>query len=100
MEVKPFVGCELQVVSGQHLCQIMVQAFYAMVTYGEESILVSLTDAAAWHFCHISLVKSTSASRITPLVNVDWVKSFSCTFHDYKEVVSFIASYLAHGTQD
>ena len=108
VEVKPTVGAELRVVQPQHIAQVLVQAYYAMIQYKLPSIMCALTDRVTWHFFKVEMVgdalkaHSSSASSASPahkkvrcnkdqLLKVVWAKKVSTAD---KKAVAFMAECL------
>ena len=110
LEVKPVVGAQLRVVDGQQLGQVFIQAYYAIIEYGLQTVVCGLTDRVTWHFFKVtranqppsralaasSLVATKGKSTSTtpplaqPLLTVVWAKTES----NETDPVAFMAKCL------
>ena len=108
MEVKPTVGAELHVVQPQHIAQVLVQAYYAMIQYKLPSIMCALTDRVTFFqgwdggglsegtlLIGLGLINLTSSQegkmQQLQLVKVVWAKMVSTA---NKKAVAFMAKCL------
>ncbi len=74
VKVKSCVGV-FELVDGQHLCQVLVQAYYSMTNHAMDKISICLCDQKQFHFFGVKIVTKEELSAITPLLEVKWVQS-------------------------
>ncbi len=74
VEVKSAVPV-FALLEGQHLGQVLVQAYYTMIDKVMDKVSVCVCDQKQFHFLGIKLILKDNLSPISPLVEVKWVES-------------------------
>ena len=69
VEVKCSVGACPSVINEQHMVQVALQAYYALIKYEKKDIVVSLTDGIVWH---MALFETATSTQLVPVTAVKW----------------------------
>ena len=99
LEAKGTVAGSVKTVTGHNICQLGLEAYYALQEYGINRVLGCLSDTTTWHFFMFKPHESEHGGG--PLLDVVWEHSIrGDELPALENVISFAAAVVIEEIKD